>query len=146
MSDDTRKTSVKENTLPDAAAAAGATAAFCPSAAGAADPPLRLNPWQGELRIHMYIGYQSNGNANAAAAVAAKIPLAEGTADPLPRLIPKYGFPQYGIIGNNSNLLADVAAAVAEAAADHLLEAAAATATYSALRLNPQQGCSYWFP
>lgn len=48
MSDDTRKTSVKENTLPDAAAAAaaaGATAAFCPSAAGAADPPLRLNPW-----------------------------------------------------------------------------------------------------
>lgn len=41
----------------------------------------------------MYIGYQSNGNANAAAAVAAKIPLAEGTADPLPRLIPKYGFP-----------------------------------------------------
>lgn len=43
MSDDTRKTSVKENTLPDAAA--GATAAFCPSAAGAADPPLRLNPW-----------------------------------------------------------------------------------------------------
>lgn len=125
MSDDTRKTSVEENTLPDAAAAAGATAAFCPSAAGTADPPLRLNPWQGELRIHMYIGYQSNGNANAAAAVAAKIPLAEGTADPLPRLIPKYGFPQYGIIGNNSNLLADVAAAVAEAAADHLLEATA---------------------
>lgn len=45
MSDDTRKTSVEENTLPDAAAAAGAAAAFCPSAAGAADPPLRLNPW-----------------------------------------------------------------------------------------------------